>query len=51
MVDYNDEPRTAFRMPFRIVTVGLSTINVPSTTGTNTKVPKNPMLLISVLAA
>jgi hypothetical protein len=38
--------RTLFKRPFLIVTVGLSKMNVPSTTGINTNVPKNPLMLI-----
>lgn len=38
--------RTPFKRPFLIVTVGLSKMKVPSTTGTNTYVPKNPLRLM-----
>jgi len=40
------ENRTPFKQPLLIVKVGLSTMKVPSTTGTNTNVPKKPSKLM-----
>ena len=43
--------RTPLTLPDLRICVGRSLIKVPSTTGTKTNVPKNPLRLILVFAA